>query len=214
MPGPAWLAIVLAGGGSERLGTDKTRVDVGGVSALDRVLAAVDRARCATGGPGPILCVGVERPTCASVEWVREQPPGSGPAAAVVTALGAVDAVADLAEVALVLAGDLPLLSAAVLSRLLEAGHAPVEADGARLTDASGRPQHLLGAYRLHALRRSAGQRTDWAGQSMRTLLAPLTLVDVPSRGAESLDLDTADDVDAARRLVRSPAHPTTEEQT
>jgi len=196
-----WVAIVLAGGGSARLGNDKTRVRVGGVTALDRVLAAV-RAAAGAGTPAStVWCVGAERPTTMAATWVREDPPGAGPAAGVAAALGRLDAAGERADVAVVLAGDLPMVTGSVLSRLLAAVPPPGEADGARLVDATGQPQHLLGAYRTSALRGSLARRPDWSDASMRALLAPLTLVDLPAQGAESLDLDTDDDVAAARRL-------------
>lgn len=211
-----WAAIVLAGGGSERLGTDKTQVRVGGCTALDRVLAAVQSTHAP---PIAVLGVGAGRPTDRPVRWVREEPPGSGPACGVVAALTALDrgesgnsgttgtppqvAVA----VAVVLAGDLPMLSSGLIDRLVDAVPPLERADGVRLVDADGRPQHLLGAYRLEALRRSAGARDDWAGASMRALLAPLTLLDLAPMATETLDLldlDTPADVQAARSRLRA----------
>lgn len=205
-PRASWAALVLAGGGSERLGTDKTQVRIDGVTALDRVLTAVGDTPAGFEPAAVVLCIGAERPTAAPVRWVREDPPGSGPAAGLVAALGALDESADAVDVAVVLAGDLPMLSAPVLGRLLGAVPPPAQADGARLRDTGGRPQHLLGAYRVSALHDAAAQRPSWAGASMRALLAPMTLVDVAAHGAESLDLDTAGDIDTARRLVRTAA--------
>jgi len=210
----AWVAIVLAGGGSERLGIDKTQVCIDGVPALDRVLDAVRAVAGVRTPAAAVLCVGAERGTRAPVTWVREDPPGAGPAAGVAAAVRVLGESHPSAALAVVLAGDLPMLSASVVDRLLAAVPPPGQADGARLTDPGGRPQHLLGAYGVDALRRSIEQWPDWSGASMRRLLAPLSLVDVPARGAESLDLDTVEDVEAAQRLLSAgtPVGPAEEE--
>jgi len=82
-------ALVLAGGAGQRMGdprgTDKAGLDVGGVTLLDRVLAAVvDAQRCVVVGP--------RRPTARVVTFTIEEPAGSGPAAAIVHGLSMVHA--------------------------------------------------------------------------------------------------------------------------
>ncbi|MFD2077450.1 molybdenum cofactor guanylyltransferase [Actinopolymorpha cephalotaxi] len=84
--GAAYDVIVLAGGGARRFGgTDKVLLPVGGRTMLDRVLAA-----CV--GAASVTVVGPRRPVDPSLpvrpRWTREDPPGSGPLAAVAAGLG------------------------------------------------------------------------------------------------------------------------------
>ncbi|MGH3424493.1 MAG: molybdenum cofactor guanylyltransferase, partial [Nocardioidaceae bacterium] len=164
-------------GAATRFGSDKTRYEVGGVALLDRVLRAVADAY-------DLLVVGERRATAVPVTWLREDPPGSGPANAVVAALPRVRA-----PRVVLLAGDLPFVDASTVRRLLAAG-----GDGGVLTDADGRRQYLCSAVRTDALVSAAGG-TDWAGHSMRALLAPLDLRPCGARGREAHDVDTPEDV-------------------
>lgn len=194
--------IVLAGGGSVRLGQDKTRIDVAGRAALDRVLAALS-------GADQVVVVGPRRPVHApgvTLRWTREEPPGGGPAAGVAAAVALVRR-----PRVVVLAGDLPLVTTATVDRLLAAvdevcggsrdGPAP---DGAVLIDADGRRQHLTVALSTARLRERAAER-DWRGAAMWSLLDGLTLVEVPAIGPEALDLDEPEDVDVVRQLDAGP---------
>ena len=131
-------AIVLAGGAGQRMGdprgTDKAGLDVGGITLLDRVLAAVaDAQHC--------IVVGPRRPTARPVTFTVEEPAGSGPAAAIVHGLSLVDA-----ATVVVLAADMPFAATAV-PKLIDA-LAGVQADAAMLVDDAGRRQPLLAAYR------------------------------------------------------------------
>lgn len=193
-------AVVLAGGTSVRLGTDKTRLAVGGRPLLDRVLAAVDAA-------DRVVVVGDERPTARSVHWRREDPPRAGPAAAVVAGLTAVDA-----DRVVVLAGDLAGVHPGTVGRLLAALDVE-EVDGAVLTDAEGRRQHLTGAHRTEALRRAAQARDDWTGAPVHRLLAPLRIVTVPPLGDEARDIDTRADLAAAESAMESAMESATEQE-
>lgn len=187
----SYAAIVLAGGKSARLGRDKTRVEVGGRSALDRVLAALDDT-------AQVVVVGVPRAVDRpDVVWTQEEPPGGGPAAGVAVAAGLVSA-----PWAVVLAGDLPMVDAATVHRLLAGAEGPY--DGAVLVDAEGRRQHLCVAVRTTALRRRAVEG-GWHGAPMWRLLEALTLAEVAAHGHETLDLDEPGDVAAAQRLVPDP---------
>lgn len=204
---PPYDGIVLAGGGSTRLGRDKTRVDVGGRTALDRVLAALR-------GATEVIVVGRRRPVHAPgmpLQWSSEDPPGGGPAAGVVAALPLVHR-----PWVVVLAGDLPLVSTATVERLLAlpaSGADDPTYDGAVLVDADGRRQHLTVALRAERLREHAAGR-DWHGAAMWSLLDGLTLVEVAAVGSETLDLDEPDDVDVVRQLDTSGSHPCKEDQT
>ena len=179
-------ALVLAGGRSRRMGGgDKTRLPVDGTSLLDRVLLALD-------ANASVVVVGDERPTERAVRWTREQPPHAGPAAAVAAGLTLVDA-----EVMVLLAADLPLLTPAYVDRLVAA---TTDAAGAVPIDVEGMPQWLCSAWPTELLR-----TVDWpAAASMRASLGTLpfaSLVDDRESGATTpwLDCDTPEDLQRAR---------------
>jgi molybdopterin-guanine dinucleotide biosynthesis protein A len=191
---PPFDAIVLAGGAGMRMGdprgTDKAGLDVGGMTLLDRVLAAVgDAQRCVVVGP--------RRPTARSVTFTIEEPPGSGPAAAIVHGLSLVDA-----PTVVVLAADMPFVATAVPKLLAALTRAQV--DAAMLVDVSGRRQPLLAAYRSAALRRCSEGR-DWRGGSVRALTEGLRVVEVAAVGDEALDCDTPEQLTAAQQAASSP---------
>ncbi|MEU7402150.1 NTP transferase domain-containing protein [Streptomyces sp. NPDC044948] len=216
-PGPApgsgpagYDAVVLAGGAARRLGgADKPGLRVGGRALLDRVLAA-----CA--GAGTTVVVADPRPTERPVTWAREDPPGGGPLAALAAGL-----VHTTAEHVVVVSADLPFLAGPTVGRLLSA-LVGGGADGALLTDADGRDQPLVAAYRAPALRRELaaltrdrGDRTDrtdpagrpsLAGLPLRRLTGALRLTRVPDAVA-SFDCDTWDDIATARARIREHGH-------
>lgn len=107
--------MVLAGGAARRLGgADKPALPVGGRMLLDRVLAA-----CA--GAGSTVVVGPRRPTVRPVRWTREEPAGGGPLPALAAGLAALPPSHESPEVVLVLAADLPFLTADTVHTLVEA---------------------------------------------------------------------------------------------
>jgi molybdenum cofactor guanylyltransferase len=179
----AYDAIVLAGGSAARMGShDKSALVVDGVTLLDRVLAAA-------AGAGTVVVVGDPRPTARDVTWTREQPAGSGPAAAARAGLDLVTA-----GIVVLLAADLPFFSAVATRRLVAA----TGKTGAVLTDSTGREQWLASAWRTDVLR-AADLRPDG---SLRAALAPLRPTHVPAEGNEVLDCDTPDDLARARELA------------
>lgn len=204
--GAAVDAVVLAGGLARRLeGADKPALEVGGVTLLDRVLEACAEAR-------GVVCVGPRRATGRAVRWTREEPPGSGPVAALAAGLAALREEAEAAAGAssksassrvLVLAADLPFLGAALVHSLWTsaAGH-----DGAVLVDADGHDQWLAACYARDVLERRiaelSAQSGGTAGLSLRRLLAGLDLARVPDVDGQSFDCDTWEDVRHVRRVV------------
>ncbi|MFJ6988333.1 DUF6457 domain-containing protein [Streptomyces sp. NPDC091389] len=191
---------MLAGGGARRLGgADKPGVRVGGRSLLDRVLGACADAAVT-------VVVAAPRPTARPVRWAREDPPGAGPVAALAAGLRHTTA-----DTVLALSADLPFLAPDTVRRLraaLEPGGAGPE--GALLTDADGRDQPLVAAYRAGALRRELavlGARPGGlAGLPLRRLTAGLRLTRVPDPVA-AFDCDTWDDIAAARARIREHGH-------
>ncbi len=178
-------ALVLAGGSARRMGSDKPALLVGGVSLLDRVLAAVDAASVT-------VVVGPVRDTSRPVLFAREDPPGGGPAAALAAGLPLVTA-----PWVAVLAADLPFLTAPVVAALLAAAQG---SDGAVLVDDTGREQVLTGVWRTAALRSAAVG--DLAGAPLRRVLGGLAYARVPAPSggpAPWVDCDTPEDLAAAR---------------
>jgi len=173
-------AIVLAGGASTRFGRDKLAAVVDGIPLLDRVLGATAAAE-------QRIVVGSPRPVAGDVRWTSEQPPGGGPAAGAVAALDLVRA-----PWVLLLAGDLPYVSPATLTRLLDAA---AGGDGALLVDDAGRRQLLCSAVRADALRERAASRGGWHDCSLRSLLDGLRLVEVRAVAGEAHDVDVPDDL-------------------
>jgi molybdopterin-guanine dinucleotide biosynthesis protein A len=161
---------------------DKTSLVLAGVPLLDRVLAAVAAA-------GTLVVVGEPRPTALDVRWVREEPPGGGPAAALAAALDHVGH-----DLVVLLAGDLPLVQPGDVDHLLSA----VVDDGAVYVDETGNEQWLCSAWRSSALRLSA----LGAGGSLRGALGDLRIARLATSGRH-LDCDTPDDVQRVEEMLR-----------
>ena len=184
---PPLAAIVLAGGRSTRFGADKLDVDVHGTPLVAHGIAAAAAAGAS------VVVVGPGREGIpADVVVVREDPPLSGPYAAVATGLAAID---PAAEVVLVMAGDL-VDPGAMLPRLLDALTAAGAADVAVAVDPSGLRQPLLAAYRvLPLLGGVAG--VDPTNRAARELLDGLHVVEVRDDAGATRDIDTPDDLAA-----------------
>ncbi|MEU6373756.1 NTP transferase domain-containing protein [Streptomyces sp. NPDC046909] len=202
----AYDVVVLAGGAARRLGgADKPAVRVGGRALLDRVLAACADARTT-------VVVADPRPTSRPVTWAREDPPGGGPLAALGAGLHHTTA-----PDVVVLSADLPFLAPDTVRQLLTALRES-DADGALLTDADGRDQPLVAAYRTAALHRELTALAKAAsisgsaagdgltGLPLRRLTGALHLTRVPDPVA-SFDCDTWDDIATARARIREHGH-------
>jgi molybdopterin-guanine dinucleotide biosynthesis protein A len=190
-------AVVLAGGGATRLGgRDKPMVAVGGVPMIARVLAAVGgvggRPRD-EGVNSEVVVVGPRRDGLPpGVRVVREDPPGGGPVAAAAAGLALVEA-----DVVVLLAADLPCLTADAVELLVEElVHGG--GDGALFVDERGRRQLLCGVWRTTALRAALARLGEPSGRPMRALLDGLDTREV--RWTEPgqppyFDCDTDDDL-------------------
>ena len=171
-------------------GIDKLSLDVGGRTLLDRVLAAA----CAV--CDRLVVVGPSRPTAVpNVTFAVEAVPGGGPVPAVAAGLDLLDD----ADVVLVLAADLPLLTGAALRMLLDALVDDEEAAAAR--DHEGGPNPLLAAYAANRLRvRSAGLGPGTPAAAL--LPARTALVDL---GPEAtLNVNRPEDLTRARALLQA----------
>lgn len=177
------VAVVLAGGTSRRYGSDKLVAEVDGVPMLDRAIAGLDPER-------RVIIVGPVRPVSRPVEFVADDHPQGGPAAAMITGLRA--ALTAGAELIMVLPGDAPgggVAAESLLARLsAESGKSGVVAIAR-----DGRKQPLL-----LALRRSVAERVITAagpdggsGRSARSMIDPLGLEGVLLGDACTWDIDT-----------------------
>jgi molybdopterin-guanine dinucleotide biosynthesis protein A len=189
-PLPPYTAVVLAGGKAARLGGQaKPQLEVGGRTMLAVVLAAVEDA-------DRRVVVGPPQPVPDDVVLVRERPPGGGPVPALKAGLSEVTT-----DVVVVLAGDLPFLTAALVRELRE----HLTGDGVLVVDDTGRDQLLLGAWRTASLRAAVA---SVAGPvPLRRVLAPLSAhrfrpVVAPGTPPPWMDCDTPADLARARQVA------------
>jgi molybdopterin-guanine dinucleotide biosynthesis protein A len=172
-------AVVLTGGSASRMGgVDKSGLRRGHRALLDLALDAV-------AGAGETVVVGPELPTGREVRFVREEPAGGGPLAGLAAGVAALTGRAGLV---VVLAVDMPHVTAATVDRLVSAARGTA---GAWLVDDEGRRQ-LAGVVRRDLV--PAPQEA--AGRPMRVLMAHPDAVDVTAEAGEALDVDTWDDAD------------------
>jgi molybdopterin-guanine dinucleotide biosynthesis protein A len=183
---PAPTALVLCGGTSRRMGSDKTAATLGRATVLDHLLDALP-------GPWPVVAVGPERPTRRSVRWTREVPAGGGPVAGVAAGVRLVDT-----DLVVVLAGDMPF-AAGIAGRLAAALEADPAVDAVVGTDAGGRANPLLAAYRTTALRQALPLSS--ADVPARQLLR-VTHGELPVAAADALDVDTPEALATARHRL------------
>ena len=186
-PGEPFDAIVLAGGGARRLGgTDKPALEVGGVSLLDRVLAACE-------GAASVAVVGPPRPVSRQVVFTREYPPGGGPVPALAAGL-----TVGSAELVVVFAADLPFLDAEAVTALRRA----LTADAVFFTDARGKDQPLAALYRRTTLAAALDALPELRGARLFSVVEGLDATRIPDPRGVTADCDTWEAVHAARALV------------
>ena len=133
--------ILLTGGASRRMGFDKTMLLIDGVPCAERI------GRLLAGVLDVVVEVGPGR---SSLPAVREEPPGMGPLAAVVAGYQWINRTSPLTLGAVVVAGDLPMLSEAVLNML-----ADWPGEDSVVPVVAGRAQTLLARWSAEALRRA-----------------------------------------------------------
>jgi molybdopterin-guanine dinucleotide biosynthesis protein A len=204
------VAIVLAGGGSTRFGTDKLAAELDGRPllhhALEGAAEAADRIVLvlAPAAAVPPLPPGIEH----RIEIARDEARHRGPLAGLAAGLARLDADADADVVAIVVGGDMPRLVPAVLrllaERVAEDGRtaaAALEGDPVPSLPVALRPQPALEAARalLAADRRS-----------LRALLDALRVVTVQAAEWRLLDRAgaTLADVDTPADLARDAKTP------
>ncbi len=186
------VAVVLAGGQSRRFAPDKLAELVDGRPLLDLTLSGLP-------AEFSVVLVGPPRQTSRPVTFVREQPPGGGPAAALVTGLR--HALQEAAQAIVVLPGDAPRAGAGAVV-LLERLAADPATEVVVAVDDSGQMQPLQLALRpdvAASLVRLAGPNGA-ANVSARALVQRLQPPATPCRLAQEylFDVDTPE---ALRRL-------------
>lgn len=190
-------AIILSGGRSNRFGgVHKPAVELGGATVISRILGAVRTAdpdaEVWVAGPRDGLSAREQE----SVHSVVEEPAFAGPLAGIAAACAAVlDASsATPADVTLVLAGDMPLITADHLGDLIDACRRT--GSPAAGTDDRGNTQFLCAAWPTELLLSrldAVGDPTNGAVKWLFSGLAP-TLVDVDP--GVVVDFDTVEDLD------------------
>jgi molybdopterin-guanine dinucleotide biosynthesis protein A len=209
-PAPDFDTVVLAGGRASRMGgVDKAGLTVGAAPMLVSVAqaaAAAGTSRLIVVGPARTGSVGDGLAALAAerIGWltcVQEEPPGSGPVAGLRRGLAEATA-----PWLVLLAADLPFLTAAHIGGLLAAGQRlardPDVGEGIAATDQMGRAQWLTSCWRTGSLRSALA---DYADDSLRGVLAPLnpTTIRLDATAGDPppwLDCDTPDDLANARR--------------
>lgn len=202
-------AIVLGGGRSARMRTNKMEVQVGGHSLLQRtVTAALAWAE--------EVVVAAPRPDTwtddPQVSFTLEDPPFGGPVAGINAAVARLSDADDRDQV-LLLAGDLarPNLVVAALKAgavalepnekqdLGHPGQRSVAGGGASagviLEDSGGWAQYLAGIYVLGALRTALQRVEGVRNLSVRRLLRDLPVLKVSAGAEVTADLDTPEDL-------------------
>jgi molybdopterin-guanine dinucleotide biosynthesis protein A len=191
---PGWTALVLAGGRGSRLGhVDKAAITIGGMSALDHLLADLPEMV-------PVVVAGPECPTSRLVTFRREWPIHGGPVAGIASGLAAVST-----PLTVLLAVDMPW--AGVLAEQLVAEFASCEAGALVPVDGSGFRQPLCCVVRTEAIREALRELGDPDGRSLRDLMS---LVEVKERVLAEAEIGWVDDIDTPDDLRRARARRTT----
>jgi molybdenum cofactor guanylyltransferase len=178
-------AVVLCGGSSRRMGTDKAWVEVDGRPIVATLLEVLTSA-----GASQTISVGGDRERLLALgyEAFADRYPGEGPLGGVITGLRLVSQ-----SLTFLCAVDLPWLSAAVVRGVITAASARPAPVTAALLDAE--PQLLTAAYRAEALLTleaayGAGER------SLRRAVAPIAVAEVAGLDPKALrDVDTPGDL-------------------
>ncbi len=182
--------VLLTGGASRRMGRDKATIDVGGTTLAARA-ARVLRAVC-----DPVVEVGSG---VSGLEAVREDPPGAGPLAALLTGARVLDARVGGSAPVLLFACDLPFVEPALLRLLAEW---PDANDRAVVPVVGGRHQYVCARYGPASLVAATGAY-DRGERSLRGAFADLVVAVSESTWREVAPAHALDDVDTPDDLAR-----------
>jgi molybdenum cofactor cytidylyltransferase len=190
---PFTCGLVLAAGGSRRLGQPKQLLPYRGRTLLDHVLDTargcdLDQLLCAVGGAAPGVVAAVD---LHGVEVVHNAAFGAGCSSSIAAALPAVD---PRATALVLLLGDQPGVTATTVARLL-AGRGAAELAVCRYDDGRGHP-FAFGRGAFAALAALHGDKAVWkllerAGDAV---------AEVAVDGPVPRDVDTWEDYEAVLR--------------
>ncbi|HTX30774.1 MAG TPA: nucleotidyltransferase family protein [Solirubrobacteraceae bacterium] len=190
---PEFVAgLVLAAGGSSRLGQPKQLLPFGRGTLLDHVLSVArecpfDQRLCVIGGGAPEVRQQVD---FGGVQVVENDAFGSGCSSSIAAALGAVD---ERAGVLVLMLGDQPGVSVSVVERLISGrGGAPLAV--CAYTDGRGHPL-ALGRAMFPQLAELHGDKAVW---KLMDRLGD-RVVEVPIETTVPRDVDTWEDYEAVR---------------
>ena len=137
-----WAGFVLVGGNSSRMGRDKARLPFQGRTLVEHVASAVAEAA------GSVTLVGApERYGTLGFPMLADDRSGAGPLAGIHTALAT-----SPADWNLIVACDMPGISAAFLRSLMAAAQSSREIDCLLPAGPSGLPEPLCAAYHSRCL--------------------------------------------------------------
>lgn len=187
MGGPVY-GMVLTGGSSRRMGTDKATLDVGGVPLARRAAEALFAATSLAVEVGP---------GTTGLPSVTEVPPGSGPLAAVVAGWTELVRRTGEKEPAVVLACDLPAVTPGLVAWL--AGR-PGDASVVPVVD--GVPQPLCARWAVADLER-AGAQLAAGERSLQRVFGPGTEFVPEDDVARAVGARLTQDVDTPEDLAR-----------
>lgn len=160
---PSFVAVVLTGGRSRRMGRDKAMLEIDGVPMVDRVITVLRRA-----GAVEVATLGGAARGRAD-RHLADRHPGEGPLGGVITALAEFPA-----RTVVVVACDLAWLDEASVAAVVRAG-----ADADVALARTDRLESLLGAWKSTAL--SVLEAEFVSGErSIRNALGALRVVEVP----------------------------------
>ncbi len=173
----AIAGVVLAGGASRRMGSDKALLEVDGLALAVRVAAVLDRSGCS-----PVWCQGGDtvRLTACGLKVVADAAPGEGPLLAIRDALRHADG-----SGIIVAACDLVDLDREAVELLLRA---PMEESDVAVARAAGET-HLLARWTPGTL-----ARLDWIiDQGVRSFRGALRMlrsieVEVPENAVRNVN--------------------------
>lgn len=185
------VALIIGGGRSERMGTNKGELTLEGRTLLERAIDAVTDAQLVI-----VVAEQVEvRPerVWPEVRFTLEKPAFGGPVAGIAAGVAQLSDRSDSEDVIV-----LPIDSPAVAEVVGELAAAKPGRDGVVLQDPQGWPQYLLGRYNLGALRRALGELGKVRDVPVRRLGDLLDVARVPVEHRLTEDVDTPEQAKAA----------------
>lgn len=189
-------AIILTGGRSSRFGGRHTPgIEIAGSPVIASLLTTVEAA-----GVGEVVVcgspTGIDAGMLSRLRLIDEEPAFGGPLHGISCALAALPAGE---RIILLLAGDMPSVTVALLDRLRAAVTAGTPAAA---VDPSGRVQFLCAAWPEATLRHAVTGVGPAAGLPVRALYRSRDVTLIPATEAELIDIDTPADLARAERAA------------